>query len=412
MGAGEVVQGLKPVAAMVVVQVVFAGVNIFYKLAVVCDGMDMRVLVAYRYLFASAVLAPLAYFVERKNRTKMTWRVLMLSFVCGLSGGSLAQNLYISGMKLTSATFATAITNLIPAVTFVLAVLCRYERLAIRTVAGQAKVAGTLLGVGGAMLLTLYKGAELNPWHTHLDLVAALEARHPAAAAATGNNDRVIMGSMLVVGSCVFYAVWLILQAKLSREYPFHYTSTALMCVMSGAQSAAFALLVDREPARWRLGLDIRLLSVVYSGVLASGVMLVVLSWCVKRRGPLFASVFNPLMLVVVAVLGSLLLDEKMHVGTLLGAALIVVGLYAVLWGKGRETALEAAKVGDDNDNHHIHVVVVVPPEQAQPQPHQQAEADADATTTACEQPSDSDRANIASSLRHSHRYFHRSCGF
>jgi hypothetical protein len=56
-GAGEV-------AAMVLVQVIFAGVNIFYKLAV-CDGMDMRVLIAYRYLFASAVLAPLAYLVER-----------------------------------------------------------------------------------------------------------------------------------------------------------------------------------------------------------------------------------------------------------------------------------------------------------------------------------------------------------
>lgn len=41
-----------------------AGVNIFYKLAVL-DGMDMRVLVAYRYLFASAFLAPLAYFIER-----------------------------------------------------------------------------------------------------------------------------------------------------------------------------------------------------------------------------------------------------------------------------------------------------------------------------------------------------------
>lgn len=69
MGAGEVVEGMKPVAAMVLVQVVFAGVNIFYKLAV-CDGMDMRVLVAYRYLFASAVLAPLAYFVERSVRTR------------------------------------------------------------------------------------------------------------------------------------------------------------------------------------------------------------------------------------------------------------------------------------------------------------------------------------------------------
>jgi hypothetical protein len=54
----------RPVAAMVVVQVTFAGVNIFYKLAV-CDGMDMRVLVAYRYLFATAFLAPLAYVIER-----------------------------------------------------------------------------------------------------------------------------------------------------------------------------------------------------------------------------------------------------------------------------------------------------------------------------------------------------------
>ncbi|KAL5215810.1 hypothetical protein ABZP36_007211 [Zizania latifolia] len=358
MGAGNVVEGLKPAAAMVLVQVIFAGVNIFYKLAVVCDGMDMRVLVAYRYLFASAVLAPLAYFVERKSRTKLTWRVVMLSFVCGLSGGSLAQNLYISGMKLTSTTFATAMTNVIPAITFLLALLFRYESLAIRTAAGQAKVAGTLLGVGGAMLLTFYKGAEITPWHTHLDLVASL-TRNAAAAGHPGGapGDRVT-GSMLLIGSCFFYAVWLILQAKVSREYPFHYTSTALMCVMSGAQSAAFALCFDREAAQWRLGLDVRLVSVLYSGVLASGLMLVVLSWCVKRRGPLFASVFNPLMLVVVAVLGSLLLAEKLHLGTALGAVLIVIGLYAVLWGKSRERTAEAAKVGADVQ--HIDVEVVV----------------------------------------------------
>jgi hypothetical protein len=61
-GSGDDVA--RPVAAMVLVQVVFAGVNIFYKLAV-SNGMDMRVLVAYRYLFASAFLAPLAYFIER-----------------------------------------------------------------------------------------------------------------------------------------------------------------------------------------------------------------------------------------------------------------------------------------------------------------------------------------------------------
>lgn len=60
----RVVEGLKPAGGMVLVQVVFAGVNLFYKLAM-NDGMDMRVLVAYRYLFATVFLGPLAFFLER-----------------------------------------------------------------------------------------------------------------------------------------------------------------------------------------------------------------------------------------------------------------------------------------------------------------------------------------------------------
>ena len=302
-----------------------------------------------------------------------------------LCRGSLAQNLYISGMKLTSATFASAMTNLIPAITFVLAVLFRYERLAVRTVPGQAKVAGTLLGVGGAMLLTFYKGAQVDLWPpTHVNLAAQLAAHHhntstssdqpPSSSFSTGGDGgNRAMGSLLCMGSCFFYALWLILQARLSREYPFHYSTTALMCVMSALQSALFALCFDRDVVQWRLGFDIRLLAVVYTGVLASGVMLVVLSWCVKRRGPLFASVFNPMMLVVVAVLSSLLLGEELHLGSVLGAVLIVLGLYAVLWGKGRE-AKEHGKAAAAGEVPHIDIVVHRHHPPPSPQQQQQQE--------------------------------------
>lgn len=57
-------EGLKPAILMVVVQVVIGGVNIFYKLAAL-DGMSLRILVAYRFMFASAFVAPLAFFLER-----------------------------------------------------------------------------------------------------------------------------------------------------------------------------------------------------------------------------------------------------------------------------------------------------------------------------------------------------------
>ncbi|XP_020087326.1 WAT1-related protein At1g25270-like [Ananas comosus] len=336
-GMCGVVEGMKPASGMVVVQVVFAGVNVFYKLAI-NDGMDLRVLVAFRYLFATAFLAPLAFFFERKSRPKLTWRVLVLSFLCGLFGGTLAQNLYITSLKLTSATFASAMTNLIPAITFTLAVLFRLESLALRTLSGQAKVLGTLVGVGGAMLLTFYKGVAINLWSTHLNLV---KSHHGGASNQEAGNRG--MGSLLAVASCFSYALWLIIQAKMSKEYPCHYSSTALMCIMATIQAVVFAIVVERDWAQWRMGFDIRLLSAAYSGIVASGLILTVLAWCIKRKGPLYASIFNPLMLVIVALLSSLLLNEKLHLGSVLGAVLIVVGLYMVLWGKGRE----AAKVGE-----------------------------------------------------------------
>jgi len=54
---------------------------------------------------------------------------------------------------------------------------------------------------------------------------------------------------------------------------------------------------------------------VFLQGIVASGIMVVVIAWCVRMRGPLFASVFNPLLLVLVAIAGSLMLDENLYVG-------------------------------------------------------------------------------------------------
>lgn len=57
-------EAFKTAAAMVLVQILYAGVNIFYKLAL-NDRMDIRIMVTYRYLFAAASLIPIAYLVER-----------------------------------------------------------------------------------------------------------------------------------------------------------------------------------------------------------------------------------------------------------------------------------------------------------------------------------------------------------
>ncbi|XP_059651115.1 WAT1-related protein At1g68170-like [Cornus florida] len=329
------IHGLKPTMMMVVVQMAYAGMNIFYKLAA-NDGMSMRVLVAYRFTFAAAFIIPLALYVERNSRPKLTWIVVFQAFLCGLFGGSLGQNLYAQGLVLTSATFASAMTNLVPAITFVMAISIGLEKLGLGTTAGKAKLVGTAIGIGGAMLLTFYKGVEINIWSTNIDLLHHNHDRHVAAQGHPESSDRVL-GAFLVVCGCFCIALWLIIQAKMVQRYPCLYSGTALISVMGAIQAIGFALCMERDWSRWKLGWNIKLVTIFYSGIVASGLVITLTAWCVRMRGPLFASIFSPLMLVLVAIAGSLLLNEKLHLGSILGAVLIVCGLYAVLWGKGKE---------------------------------------------------------------------------
>ncbi|GLT41953.1 hypothetical protein SLA2020_159780 [Shorea laevis] len=325
---------LRPLMFMVTFQVVFAGANVLFKLAA-NDGMSLRVIVAYRFVFATVFMVPLALIVERK-RPKLTWTVLLQAFLCGLLGGSLCQNLYLESLALTSATFASAMFNLIPAVTFVLAVAFRMEKLCLNTMSGKAKVMGTLIGLGGAMLFTFYKGIQLNILSTHLDLLHR-QATAGLAASSHAASPNYALGALAALGSCITYALWLIVQTKMTEKYPCHYTNTALMCVMGAIQSLVYALCTDKDWSQWRLGWNVRLLTVAYAGIIGSGLTYMLLSMCVRMRGPLYASIFNPLSLVLVALAGCLFLEEKLYLGSVLGAVLIVLGLYIVLWGKGKE---------------------------------------------------------------------------
>ncbi|KAL6501244.1 hypothetical protein OROHE_024891 [Orobanche hederae] len=310
------VHGLKPTLIMICVQAIFTVVNIGYKLAA-NDGMRLPVLVAYRFMFGAAFIVPVAFFAERKKRPKLTWKIVFYGFLCGLFGGSLGQNLYLKSLALTSATFISAMTNLIPAMTFLVAILLRLEKLGWNTPAGKAKVFGTVIGIGGAMLLTFYKGPELNLWNTNINLLETTTTHHGT----NGQTDsrlgghNLVLGALLALASCVCYSLWLIVQAKAVEKYPCPYSITAMMTVWGSIQSAAFAVFTEKDWSNWILGWNIRLLTVAFAGIFGSGVMFTFVAWCVRMRGPLFVSVFNPLLLLMVAIGGSLLLEEKLHLG-------------------------------------------------------------------------------------------------
>ncbi|XP_073290859.1 WAT1-related protein At1g25270-like isoform X1 [Primulina huaijiensis] len=331
------VQVLKPIMVMILSQVASGGVSIFYKLAVY-DGMKIKILVVYRLVFATIFIVPVALIFERKRRPKLTWNVAFQGLACGTIGAALGSNLYAESLVLTSATYAVAMSNLIPALTLVMAVIFRLERLHIRGSAGKAKIIGTALGIGGAMILTLCKGKDITFWSSHVHFLHNIES---ATDHKLGQNH--VLGSLLALCSCISYASWLIIQAtfhfhhaKMSKIYP-SYSSTAITCLSGAFISGIYSLCTERNWTNWKLGWNFRLLAAAYMGIIGSGLMIAAAAWATSVAGPLFVSSFQPLALVFVVLVGSLVLNEKLHLGSIIGSVLIVVGLYLVLWGKAKE---------------------------------------------------------------------------
>jgi len=119
------------------------------------------------------------------------------------------QNLYYLGMKYTTATFATAMYNVLPAITFVLAYIFGLERVKLRCIRSTGKVVGTLATVGGAMIMTLVKGPVLDLFWTK-----GVSAHNTAGT----DIHSAIKGAVLVTIGCFSYACFMILQVRQTKN--------------------------------------------------------------------------------------------------------------------------------------------------------------------------------------------------
>ncbi|MFQ6664193.1 hypothetical protein Gotur_031380 [Gossypium turneri] len=60
--------------------------------------------------------------------------------------------------------------------------------------------------------------------------------------------------------------------------------------------------------------------------------------YVVDRGGPLFVSMYLPLQTLLAALIAAVTLGEEFYLGGVVGAALIIAGLYLVILGKSEES--------------------------------------------------------------------------
>ncbi|KAL6512025.1 hypothetical protein OROGR_021622 [Orobanche gracilis] len=341
---------MKPYLAMVALQCGYAGMNIITLISLK-GGFSHWILAVYRHVVATLVVSPFAYFLEKKTRPNLTKSIFFKIVVLALLEPVLDQNLYYLGMQYTSATFASATVNILPAITFILAIIFRFEKVNMKKMASLAKVIGTLITVTGAMLMTMYKGPVIDIlWYSH-------GGGHHKSAANAATDQHWVTGTIMLLCCIVSWAAFFILQNKTLEEYPAELSLTSLVCLMGAVEGGIAATIMERSKRAWAIGFDSRLLAAAYSGIVCSGIAYYVQSVVNNTRGPVFVTAFSPVSMIVTAVLGAVVLSEQVHLGSLIGAVIIVVGLYSVVWGKSKERSSSGKPTYDEGEANKLPVV-------------------------------------------------------
>ncbi|XP_041003162.1 WAT1-related protein At4g08300-like isoform X2 [Juglans microcarpa x Juglans regia] len=274
----------KPHLLMVLVQI---GYTFLYLFTDACfnHGMDPHIFVTYRHILGGLVMLPFAYFLERKVRPKLTLALFLEMFLLSLLG---------------------------------------LETVDIRNPRGMAKVLGTSISLAGVLVATLYKGPEVRSWKSAPIHITRTKYVH----------ENWIKGPILTVVSCLTWSSWFIMQGITLKKYPAQLSLTAWINFIGAAQSAVFTVIILHKPAAWSIAFDIDLWSIVYAGVVCAGLATVTQLWCIKQKGPVFVTMFNPLGTLFVGLQEYFLLGKRLHAGRILGGSIVILGLYVVLWGK------------------------------------------------------------------------------
>ncbi|KAK7339422.1 hypothetical protein VNO77_20087 [Canavalia gladiata] len=323
-----------PFGAMVTMECVNVALNTLFKAATL-KGMSYHVFVVYAYAVAAILLLP-APFISQRSRAlpPLSFSLLRKIGLLGLIGCS-SQIMGYTGISFSSPTLSSAISNLVPAFTFLLAIIFRMEKVVVRNSSTQAKVLGTIVSISGAFVVTLYKGPPIIIAHA-----PSMSLHQPLNTLNSGDRSWAI-GGLLLTAEYILVPLWYIVQVQIMKVYPNELTVVFFYNLCVSIMAAIVGIFTERNARAWKIGVDTALASIICSGIFGSFVNNAVHTWVLRIKGPVYVAMFKPLSIAIAVALGVIFLGDTLHLGSLIGATIISIGFYTVMWGKATEEVNE-----------------------------------------------------------------------
>lgn len=125
---------------------------------------------------------------------------------------------------------------------------------------------GTIASVGGASIITLYKGIPLLHQtvteQSEGNLVAQLER---IMGSPTNSAHNITWGCIFLLGHCVSWAGWMVYQASVLKKYPAKLSLTSYTCFFGLVQLLAIAAFTETDYEHWKITSGEEVLTILYA---------------------------------------------------------------------------------------------------------------------------------------------------
>ncbi|KAK6280613.1 hypothetical protein POUND7_020880 [Theobroma cacao] len=320
-----------PFTAIVAVECTSVGLKILFKAAAL-RGMSYYVFITYSYAVATLILLPFPL-IFRSTAALPSSKFPLISRICLLGLiGFVAHMCGYKGIEYGSPTLASAISSLTPAFTFILDIIFGF----LPSSTSQAKITGTIASISGALVIIFYKGPEVFSSPT---LIPSSSVSYWPLESSQSNWAA---GGLLLAVECFLGSIWYIIQTQAMKICPAELIVVFFYDLCGTIISAPVCLLAESNLSAWRLRPSIAKVAVVYSGFTGTLLGILVHTWGLRVKGPVYVALFKPLSIAIAAVLSAIFLGDALHLGSVIGAVILSVGFYAVIWGKAKENTADS----------------------------------------------------------------------
>lgn len=207
---------------------------------------------------------------------------------------------------------------------------CRIEKVRLDRKDGIAKVIGTACCVVGASVITLYKGPAI---YSPVPPLQRPDSMFVTLGDAKGKNWS--LGCIYLIGHCLSWSGWLVLQAPVLKKYPARLSVTSYTCFFGIIQFLVIAGFAERDPQAWMFHSGGELFTILYA-----------VSYACIYRSIFSASKFLLIKVIIKA-------EKRLKYGTLIYIIFILIEKEK----KRNQSNQRSLFLNDFNDLGHGHLV-------------------------------------------------------